>query len=202
MFPLTHVYFWFRFEGVYVAGDIQVELVFFDLGQRGGIGILIHLFEVVEGPDDLVDILLAEAVLVFDILVLTAGVDEQDVFIAVGTSPVPRLAGFVKDYDGGWDASTEEQVGRQADDGIEDIVLDKLLANLALGSATEQYTMRDDIESLPTVAGANVVASPETIATLKPADTSTFPDELASLAGNWNSLPEHIRSAINTLASV
>lgn len=62
--------------------------------------------------------------------------------------------------------------------------------------------LADDIESLPTVAEANVVASSETIATLKPADTSAFPDELASLASNWNSLPEHIRSAISTLASV
>jgi hypothetical protein len=49
--------------------------------------------------------------------------------------------------------------------------------------------LASDVESLPPVLGG-----PQK--TAQPA----VPDDLAALAGNWQSLPDHVRQAIATLA--
>ena len=77
----------------------------------------------------------AEPVLVLAVLVLAAGVDEQH---------VGGLLALVEDQDRGRNAGAEEQVGRQADDGIEQVLLDQLLADLALRAAAEQHAVRHD----------------------------------------------------------
>ncbi|MNO02158.1 hypothetical protein D3C81_2224790 [compost metagenome] len=46
--------------------------------------------------------------------------------------------------DDGWDASAEEDVGRQADYGFEVVVLDQLFADDAFLSAPEQHAVRQD----------------------------------------------------------
>ena len=51
---------------------------------------------------------------------------------------------LVEDQDRGRDAGAEEQIGRQADDGFQQVLLDQLLADLALGAAPEQHAVRHD----------------------------------------------------------
>ncbi len=56
--------------------------------------------------------------------------------------------------------------------------------------------LADDIESLSAIAGESSAVCSNSAAAPEPA----VPEELASIAGNWHSLPENIRSAISTLA--
>ena len=62
--------------------------------------------------------------------------------------------------------------------------------------------LAEDIENLPSVAGSTPIAKPEPFTIREPINTTTTPNELAILASNWDSLPEHIRGAISTLARV
>jgi len=58
-----------------------------------------------------------------------------------------------------------------------------------------------DVENLPSVTGSNPIAQPETLVH-EQINTTTSQNELAGIASNWDSLPEHIRGAISTLAGV
>jgi integrase-like protein len=65
----------------------------------------------------------------------------------------------------------------------------------------EMEDLAGDVENLPSVMtnaseGATAAASPPRAA------ATDMPDELASLASNWDSLPDHVRQAIATLAGV
>jgi hypothetical protein len=74
-------------------------------------------------------------VLVLAGLEVAAGVDEQHLVVGLV---------LAEDQHGGGDAGAVEQLGRQADHGIEQVLLDQLLADAPLGRATEQHAMRHD----------------------------------------------------------
>ena len=76
-----------------------------------------------------------EDVLVFCVLELAGGVDEEH--IAVGLP-------LVENEDGGGDPGAEKEVGGQTDDGFQQVVLDELLADAALGGTAEEYAVRHD----------------------------------------------------------
>jgi hypothetical protein len=66
-------------------------------------------------------------------LEFAAGVDEQHV--ATGLALAALFARPVEDQDGHRDRGGGEEVGRQADHGIEQVLLDQLLPDAALGAA-------------------------------------------------------------------
>ena len=89
------------------------------------------------GVDDLVDVLRAQAVLGLDLLEVLAGVDEEDV---VGVLPA-----LLEHEDARRDGRAVEDVGREADDRIEDVFrLDQVLADVLLGRAAKQDAVGED----------------------------------------------------------
>ena len=97
--------------------------------------VFLNLFAFPIGADNLVDMLLTEFVLRFDLLELLAGVYEQDVVIL--------LAAFFHHQDTGGDAGAIEDVGRETDNGVDvAFLLDEELTDLPLCRATEQNAVR------------------------------------------------------------
>lgn len=68
----------------------------------------------------MVDIRVAQPVLVLAVLEFAAGVDEEH---------VGRRLGLVEDGDGGRDARSVEEVARESDDGLDEVLLDGLLTD-------------------------------------------------------------------------
>ena len=68
----------------------------------------------------------------------------------------------------------------------------------------EMGDLAGDVENLPALPGyAGIALKTANAVLVAPAATTTapaMPDDLASLAGNWSALPNHIRQAIATLA--
>lgn len=62
--------------------------------------------------------------------------------------------------------------------------------------------LAEDIENLPSVVGTSPIVQPQPSPASKASNTKTTQNELANLNNNWDSLPEHIRGAISTLAGV
>ena len=127
------------FEGIDVAGDVEIKIVVGDLLRGGAVGVFFHGLEGLIRVHDLLDVLVGEQALVLGVLVLAGGVDEED--IAGG-------AGFAEDQNGGGDAGAEEEIRRQADDGLQQVFLDELLPDLALRRTAKQHAMRDDDANL------------------------------------------------------
>lgn len=122
-------------ERIDVARDVEVVVVVGDLLRGGAVGVFIDGLERGVGGGDLFEVGLGEEVLVFGVGEFAGGVDEEHV--AVGLA-------FVEKEDGGGDAGAEEEVGGQADDGFEEVFLDELLADAALGGTTEEDAVGDD----------------------------------------------------------
>ena len=62
-------------------------------------------------------------------------------------STLPRSASglfLLHDEDAGGDAGAVEQAGRQADDGLDDVVLDEELADQLFLAAAEEHAVRHD----------------------------------------------------------
>ena len=72
--------------------------------------------------------------------VIARCVDEEDVF-TLGVSPT-LLAATVDDQNGHRDAGRAEHAGREADDGIDEVLFEQLLADTAFGGATEEDAVR------------------------------------------------------------
>jgi hypothetical protein len=70
------------------------------------------------------------------------GVDHEDALAGGGVL-------LVQHQDAGGDAGAVEQVGRQADDALEDARAHQLLADHRLGIAAEQHAVRQDAGALP-----------------------------------------------------
>jgi hypothetical protein len=70
-----------------------------------------------------------------------AGVDHEDALAVVGVF-------LVDDDDAGRNAGAVEQVGRQADDALDQAALDQVLADHGLGIAAEQHAVRQDAGAL------------------------------------------------------
>ena len=129
------VHFRLGFGGRDVAGDIQVILVVRDFLHGDAAREARLLASELVGLDYLVDMLVQKAVLALALFKVFRRVDEEHV---VG------LAAFFQHQDTDRDARGEEQVGRQADDGVDVAVLQELLADAGLHAAAEQDAVRQD----------------------------------------------------------
>lgn len=129
------VHFRLGFGGGDVAGDIQVILVVRDFLHGDAAREALLLAAELVGLDDLVDMLVQKAVLALALFKVFRRVDEEHI---VG------LAAFFQHQDADRDARGKEQVGRQADDGVDVAVLQQLFADAGLNAATEKDAVRQD----------------------------------------------------------
>ena len=91
-----------------------------------------------EDEIDLLDVLGAKPVLVLALCVFAIGVDEEDLVLeCVGLA-------LVADQHAGGDARAVEEAGRQADDGLDAVVVDEQLADELFLTTTEQDPVRHD----------------------------------------------------------
>jgi hypothetical protein len=90
-----------------------------------------------EGVDDFVDVLCTQAVLVAVLDEALAGVHHEDAFAA-------RSAFLVQHDDAGGDAGAVEQVGRQADDALDEALFEEARADASLCPSAEQHAVRQD----------------------------------------------------------
>ena len=126
----------FLLKGIHVSGDVQIVVIVGDLLGGGQVGVLVHIVTGPAGGDDLVDAGVGQEVLVLAFLKFLAGVDEQD---------VPVLASPLQHQDGGGDAGAVEQIGGQADDRVQGVLLlDEGLADLGLRRPPEQHPVGQD----------------------------------------------------------
>lgn len=139
-------------EGVYIARDVEVVVVLGKLLAPRHVGVALlddarlefALRKAAVGRDDVVDILVAQPVLVLAVLKFAAGVDEEH---------VGRRLGLVEDGDGGRNARSVEEVGRESDDGFDEVLLDGLLADFSLAGAAEQHPVGNDDAHLAVLVG-------------------------------------------------
>jgi hypothetical protein len=96
-----------------------------------------EVFPAVENIHDLVNVLLAEAVLVAVFDKALGGVDHENALAGGG-------AFFVKHDYAGWDARAVEEVWRQTDDALEVASLDQVAPDCPLGSPSKQHAVRED----------------------------------------------------------
>ena len=103
-------------------------------------GEAVHVLEGFVGLDYPFDMLRVDEIasLALSKVTLLGGVYEEDFAAAVGG------LGLVEDADGDGDAGAGEEVGGQADDGLEQVRLDDALAYLALGAAAEEDAVGHD----------------------------------------------------------
>jgi hypothetical protein len=64
----------------------------------------------------------------------------------------------LEDEDRGRDAGAVEQVGRQADDRVQQVLLDQLLADAPLAAAAEEHAVRHDHAHAPVLSRLQVGA--------------------------------------------
>ena len=115
-----------------IARDIQVVSFLGDSLHRDSLGIALLFLAELVGVDDLGDVLFREAVLAFAFLEVFGGVDEEHVV---------RLLALLEYEDTDRNAGGVEQIGRQADDGVDVAVLEQLGADALLRTATEQHAV-------------------------------------------------------------
>lgn len=124
-------------EGIDVARDVEVVVVLLDLAQLGDMAEFLDALPLPVGADDALDVLGAEVVVLSNFLKPLAGVDEEDV---VGVLPL-----LLQHQNAGGDAGAVEDIGRQADDGVEPVaVLNQVAADVSLGGAAEEHAVRQD----------------------------------------------------------
>ena len=134
---------------VHVAADVEIGVVGLgeQLGHGHDLGVIVHVGESLVSGDDFLDVLGAEVVLRTAGEELGVGVDEKHALAAgLGFVGVGGAAGAVgpHDDDAGGDAGAVEEILRQADDGLDEVFLQPLAANLALGPAAEKHAVGHD----------------------------------------------------------
>ena len=124
----------FFLEGVDVAGDVEIVVVFGDFFEGGQVAVFILLYALAVGIDDDLDVVVGEFVLVLFLFKVAASVNEQYV--------VGMLAAPLEDENTGGDTGAVEDVGREANDGIEEVaVFDEEAADEGFGTAAEEYAV-------------------------------------------------------------
>ena len=134
---------------VHVAADVEIEVVGCtgDFRERHDAGVAGNVLVAVEGGYDLLDVLRAQVVLRAAGMELGVGVDEEHLASAFcGLVRVRRLAGEVRPHhkDAGRDARAVEQILRQADDGFDQVLFEKLLADFLFRAAAKEHAVRHD----------------------------------------------------------
>ena len=124
-----------------VARDVEVELVPLDLVEAHHARVLRDLQPPGEDIHDLVDVLLAQAVLGAVLHETRAGIHHEDALAGVGIL-------LVHDDDARGDAGPVEKVGGQADDALDVALADQVLADVGLGVAPEEHAVRQDARAL------------------------------------------------------
>ena len=127
----------FGLLAVDIARDVQVEFVLLDFLDADHARVFGNLQPLVEDIDDLVDVHIAQAVLVAVLHVAAAGVDHEDALAGVGVF-------LVDDDDAGGNAGAVKQVGGQADDAFDVALADQVPADVGLGIAPKQNTVRQN----------------------------------------------------------
>lgn len=128
--PGNHIQvdFRFRFKRVDIARNVQVVVVGLDGFQAGDMAEFILIDARQIRFDDFMDMRRAQDVLRFNFIECLAGVNEQDI--------VRIAAAFLEHQHAGGNAGTVEDIGRQADHGIQAIhLLDQILADMAFRRA-------------------------------------------------------------------
>ncbi len=133
-----------RLGAVDVAREVEVVVVlrvgdFLD-GHHAGVARVAFILPG-EGVHDLVDVLLAEAVLLAVLHEALGGIDHEDALAGGGVF-------LVEHQDAGGDAGAVKEVGRQADDALEVAGADELLADDGLGIAAEEDAVREECRPL------------------------------------------------------
>src|SRR5690606_37360756 len=116
-------------ERIDVEGDVEVVVVLPDTVDRGAVGVLRDVLAGAPRPDDLLDVLVPEAVLVAALLELPARVDEEDGVVLLVHPEEDERRG---------DAYAVEEVGGEPDHTVEEVVLDEAAANDGLAPAPEE----------------------------------------------------------------
>lgn len=127
----------FRVGAVDIARDVQIEIVARDLGVGDKAGVARDLGLAGVGIGNLVNVALAQAVLVAVLGEAAGGVDHEH--RALGAGP-----GFVEHDDRGGNAGAIEEIGGQADDRLNVAALEDLLAQFGFLVAPEEDAMRQD----------------------------------------------------------
>ena len=134
----SHVLRFGRRRIVGVPPDVQIAVLGLDAVDGHDGGKTRNRFVVLEGFDDLFRVFGAQIVDRAARLVLAVGIDEQDL-----AAPLLRLlVRTPHDQDTGRDAGPEEQIVRQSDHGLDQIVFQKLAADLQFLAAAEQHAVR------------------------------------------------------------
>lgn len=101
-----------------VAGDIEIEVVFLDLGHLDPAGVARLLGPVLIGADDFLDVLFGEGFLAFAFLEMLGGVDEKNII---------RFFAAFEHEDADGNTGGVEEVRRQADDRVDVTVFDQVV---------------------------------------------------------------------------
>jgi len=124
---------------VHIAADVEVVVVrVHDLGFGNEAAVLGQFALVSEDVGDLLDVLGAELILILALGKFAVGVDEED-FVAQFIGLV-----LVHDQNTSRDAGAVEESGRQADDGLDHVVVDEDFADEFLFAAAEEDAVRHD----------------------------------------------------------
>ena len=121
--------------GADVAGNVEVEFVFLDLGHVHATGVAGLLLAEFIGLNDLGDVFFGQLVLAFAFYKVLGRINEQDV---VG------LFAFLEHQNTYRNACRIEQISWQANYGIDMSVFEQLGADALFGTAAKQHAMRQD----------------------------------------------------------
>ena len=127
-----------RLGAVDVAREVEVEVVLrvgdFRDGHHACVA-RVAFIQPREGVDDLVEVLLAEAVLRAVLLESLGGINHEDALAGGGVF-------LVEHKDAGGDAGAVKEIGGQTDDGFQVTRADELLADDGLRIAAEEHAVR------------------------------------------------------------
>lgn len=134
---LGEVDFGLGFGGADIAGDVEVPVVFRDFvhGDASGVAFDGVAGSFAIGLDDSGDVVGGEDVLAFCFFELFFGVDDEDI---VG------LFAFFEYEDADGDAGGVEEVGGEADDGVDVTVLEQFFADSGFCSASKEDAVGED----------------------------------------------------------
>ena len=118
-----------------VAWDVQVVVVGANLVAGHYPSEVRHVHAVVNGIDDALDVTGAQVVVLALLDEALGGIDEQHVI---------AVTFLLEHHDDGRDTGAVEDVGRQADNGIDVVGFDEIATDVGLRATTEQYAVRQD----------------------------------------------------------